>query len=164
MTPTNRAALILEAATDLRDQYGFGLVDPNLVLAQSAHETGGFDSSLVVETNNAFGLKFPAQRQTTATGHTANNYGIFNSLADSVADYYMRQRNFHIPNTADAQTYVDATFSSGYAEDPSYKQKWLRTYYEDGYAELPSVNVVRAAVPFWPILLIGGAALIQAHK
>jgi flagellum-specific peptidoglycan hydrolase FlgJ len=164
MTPEDRAGSILQAARDLAPAYGFDRVDPALILAQAAHETGGFDSSLIRQTNNAFGLKHPKQRPTKSIGATANNYATFSTLRDGVEDYLMRQKYFRIPNTSDPVAYVDATFASGYAEDPAYKAKWLATYGTDGFAELPTVTVERAAVPLWPILLIGGAALFARSK
>jgi len=123
---------VLQSLTDMMPHYGFDKVDPLLILSESQLETGNFASSLVTTTNNCFGMKFPTVRATTATGHTANNYAIYNSVADSVQDYLMRQANFHIPNTADPVAYIAATVASGYAEDPHYPEKWMAVYQDNG--------------------------------
>lgn len=131
MTANDRMWIVLRALEANAVAYGFGNVPSVVMLAQSAHETGGWTSNLCVEHNNAFGMMLPQQRETTAIGGVPNDahggaqFAVYASLEDSAIDYLMRQRAFHIANTQDVEEYVADTVSSGYAEDPDYAGKWL---------------------------------------
>ena len=68
-------------------------------------------------------MKLPASRPTLATGEN-RGHAVYNSVADSVRDYVLRQRNFGIPDTGNVSTYMRETVESGYATDPNYLRKW----------------------------------------
>lgn len=152
MTPAERLQHVQDAAYEFAPVYGFAHLDPALVVAQAKHETGNFTSDLVERANNAFGMKHPSRRETTSTGPNANGYATYDTLEDSVRDYFLRQRNFGIPDTSDAPTYIAATVASGYAEDPSYAGKWWNTY--EAMEDMP-----QSESPQMASLLIPGAII-----
>lgn len=125
---TTRRDLIIDAINQLRPVHGYSLVPVNLILAQSALETGYWDSNLIANYNNAFGMMHPAQRPSTSAGAVSAGFASYADLCNSVEDYLLRQKYFNIPNTPDARTYVRATVDSGYATDPAYADKWLAVY------------------------------------
>lgn len=108
-------------------RHGFGLVDPWLIAAQAALETGNFTSAIYVENNNLFGLKRPTQRPTTAVGSN-RGHAVFLDRRDSVEDYFLRQSYFGIPNTRDVDEYIAATQASGYATATNYRAAWIQRY------------------------------------
>jgi flagellum-specific peptidoglycan hydrolase FlgJ len=118
-----RSAFVVNVAT-VAQVAGYGRIDPALIVAQSVLETGWFTSPVFREGNNAFGLRLPRIRPTTAIG-TFQGHAAYNSLADCVHDYFLRQRYFGISN---GPLYVDDTIRSGYATDPRYRLKWLDLY------------------------------------
>lgn len=142
MNPVQRRAEVLADILMFAGPMGYDLVDAHLILAQADLESGGFTNRLAVEGNNVFSMRMPRQRQTTAVGTiTAEGGAVFAryaSLADGVRDYFIRQRYFDIPNTADPVAYMVATLESGYATDPNYLVAW---------AERAGVPVSRPTVP-----------------
>lgn len=133
MTSAERASIVLDAVIDQHGPEGFGNVDPALIYAQSVHETGDFTSNLAANYNNVYGMKYVSQP--LANGWVLlgpegkkEKFAKYATFADSVADYFRRQRVFSIPNTSDPLDYVAATVDSGYATDPLYASKWLKVY------------------------------------
>lgn len=124
MTANDRKAEVVAAVQEWAAAYGYYQVDPRVIVAQSRHETGAWSSDLIQRANNAFGMMHPTRRATFSTGPTTNGYATYDSLADSVKDYFLRQRTFNVPNTSDDRTYMAATVASGYAEDPAYLDRW----------------------------------------
>lgn len=157
MDAADRGAAVLANAVGFGPAYGYSMLDPALVAAQSAHETGNFSSELLIRTNNAFGMKHPAIRDTTSTGPDAHGYAIYPSIAASVADYFLRQQAFRIPDTDNAADYIAATVASNYAEDPRYAEKWAATY-GVFQSDPQSHSDTYASVSPW--LLIGAVSLI----
>lgn len=121
---TTPPAFMVAAVQDLRSAYGFDAVPVDVVLAQSALETGNWTSRLFLERSNAFGMRMPRQRRTNAIGETPEGFAVYANPADSVADYFSRQRAFGIPNTSDAVEYMRATVASGYAQEGGYFDAW----------------------------------------
>jgi len=88
------------AEANRRIANGSKFVLPSVCIAQSAHETGWGSSSLMVKANAFFGIKaggswtgkvFNASTWEMADGeayNTSANFRAYDSLADSVADYY----------------------------------------------------------------------------
>lgn len=124
-----------------RIQRGEGFVVPSVCIAQSAHETGWGTSSLMTKANAFFGIKaggswtgkvFVADTWEVADGvayNTVANFRAYDSLADSVADYY----NLIVNNSryaAAISTWPDkivpaydalyAIWAGGYATDELY--------------------------------------------
>lgn len=124
-----------------RIQRGEGFIVPSVCIAQSAHETGWGTSSLMSKANAFFGIKaggswtgkvFVADTWEVADGvayNTVANFRAYDSLADSVADYY----NLTVNNSryaAGVSTYPDnvkgaydtlyALWAGGYATDELY--------------------------------------------
>lgn len=141
-------------------EFGFSNVDPMLILSQAQHETGNFRSDLLLSTDNAFGMKFPRVRQTTAVGED-NGYAVYDTLADSVTDYLMRQRNFNIPNTADPVAYIEATVASGYAGDPDYGEKWAAVYAGNAGVDVSQFEPQQAGVGGGAVWVLVGALVLN---
>lgn len=73
----------------------FGLTDTlaKFAAAQAAHETGGYTSSIFLNNNNAFGMKYAGQ--VNATGEK-NGYAYYPNINASVADFcawWIRKRS-----------------------------------------------------------------------
>ena len=161
-TPTEIGNAVMSAIYAFREAYGYGHVDPVLIFAQAYHETGDFSSPLCQDYRNCFGMKMPRTRPNTATGETPSGYASYDSYADGVIDYFLRQANFHIPDTSNATEYVDATLDSGYAEDPDYRRKWLAIYGEmkAGPTPVPDGGEVVAEASFpWPLAILAALAM-----
>ena len=95
----------------------------SVVFAQSAHETGFFQSSLAVEHNNLFGMKIPRARD-NHTGSTQSGFAIYKSKFKSVYDYFQRQMGFNIVYQSNEQ-YMTDTQDSNYSDGSStYVQHW----------------------------------------
>lgn len=134
MTPDEIAAALRAILAARLPAYGFGTLDPVIPLAQAAHETGGFTSSLLIDgSNNAFGMKVPHSRPFVGFGSgiydsDGSEFAAYPSIRESVEDYLIRQRVFDIDEAYAADpraiTYMTATFASGYATDPAYLEKW----------------------------------------
>lgn len=125
-----------------RAKAGEGYVVPSICIAQSAHETGWGSSAIMTKANAFFGIKaggswtgkvFTADTFEVVNGESYNtvaNFRAYDSLADSVADYY----NLIVNNSryANAVSYqgaqksaydtIYAIWSGGYATDPPYVQ------------------------------------------
>lgn len=130
MTPDQRRDTLLYAVLDHAGAYGFGDVDPLLILAQSALETANFTSRRIVEDNNAFGMKMPAVRPTTATGSGAGGFAAYASLEDSVLDYFERQRYFGVSGASTA-AYIATTMDPAHPyaqEGQDYIDGWISRY------------------------------------
>ncbi len=120
---------VLTAIMDLKPVYGYGSVPNEVVLAQSALETGWWTSNLCVTYNNCFGMMHPNQRDTVSLGPTeTGRFATYPDIFASVQDYFMRQEYFGIPGTSDPLEYINATVASGYATDPNYAKKWTDIY------------------------------------
>lgn len=129
------------AECDRRAKAGVGFVVPSVCMAQSAHETGWGQSDIMTKANAFFGIKaggswtgkvFTADTWEVKDGEAYNtvaNFRAYDSLADSVADYY----NLIVNNSryaAGVSYYPDKILSSydtlhaiwagGYATDDEY--------------------------------------------
>ena len=111
----------------LKPWYGYERVPVKLLYAQAYHETGGFESPIFKENKNIFGMKLPRKRKTYAKGEN-RGHATYNSVKDSIRDYFLRQSNFGIVDVADADNYMIQTVNSNYAEDPNYYAKWMALY------------------------------------
>lgn len=107
----------------LKNKHGYDKVSTKLLFAQTWHETGDFKSEVFKDNNNLFGMRHPSIRPTRSQG-SRHAHAIFKNHYDSVYDYFLRQKNFNIPNVEDS-SYIINTVASGYAEDPAYSTKWL---------------------------------------
>lgn len=129
MTPAERYHILLMAILDHAASYGYGDVDPLLILAQSALESANFTSRRIEEDFNAFGMRMPAQRPTTAMPGPGG-FARYHSLEDSVVDYFMRQRYFDVDGSS-VSAYVASTMDPAHPyaqEGQSYVDAWLRKY------------------------------------
>jgi hypothetical protein len=71
---------------------GLNLTLSRFALAQAAHETNGFTSIIFMSNNNAFGMKYAGQVNSTGAKNGYANYKtVNNSVADFVA-WYSRHR------------------------------------------------------------------------
>ncbi len=75
---------------------GFYFDTARILTAQAAHETGNFTSQIFRENNNAFGMKLPAQRRTTAIGEN-KKHAVYRSVADSVKDFWLYYKYSQLP-------------------------------------------------------------------
>ena len=112
----------------LKGGKGYFELDPDIVLAQAILETGWFKSRLAADQLNIFGMMQPKKRPTTSTGAGPTGFATYSSLADSVEDYFIRNRYFRVPDSPDPEVYAQAVKLSGYATDPDYVKKWLAVY------------------------------------
>lgn len=126
-----------------RAAAGAGFVVPSICIAQSAHETGWGDSPIMTRANAFFGIKaggswtgkiYVADTWEVAPNgeayNTVANFRAYDSLEESVADYYNLIVNN--PRYANGVSYKDnvlsaydtiyAIWSGGYATDPPYVQ------------------------------------------
>ena len=129
------------AECNKRIQQGKGFVVPSVCIAQSAHETGWGQSALMTKANAFFGIKaggswtgkvFTADTWEVANGEAYNtvaNFRAYDSLADSVADYYSlivdnarysKAVSTHPDNVKDAYTTLYEIWAGGYATDEEY--------------------------------------------
>lgn len=141
MNAQERAAAVLQAIQALAPYYGYTAVEPSLILAQAAYETGHFTSRLIVEDNNAFGMRQPQQRPNVSDGPGASGFATYSDLFASVQDYFLRQQYFRVPNVSGA-AYVDATIASGYNTSPQYRATWLQVWdrYRDDPTNVPGTG------------------------
>lgn len=104
-------------------------IDPRIIVAQSALETGYGRSA---PGNNYFGIKGPGQTQNTteygANGlyRTPASFRTYDSMGDSVADYgrvLSLPRYDAVRNAEGLDAQLAALGKSGYATDPRYGQK-----------------------------------------
>lgn len=161
--PEDRAAAIMTAAYYLGPLYGYVDLDPLLVLAQSAFETGDFTSRLIVEQKNAFGMRQPEVRETTSIGEGPTGFATYATLADSVEDYFMRQRYFAVPDSMLAETYIQRTLASGYSSETHYAAAWLNKYRQLIQAGAPPIEPPVAATGSGAALaLLVGFALMAS--
>ncbi len=162
-TPDEIRSGLFSALVELLPQYGYHKVDPLLVLSEAQHETGNFTSDLLLRADNAFGMKFPHQRQTTAIDED-NGYAVYNTLADSAEDYVMRQRNFGIPDTDDPAAYIHATVDSGYAGDPNYADLWAAAYAKNMGLDLDTDPQQAGTEGGILLMALAGAAILTAME
>lgn len=127
------------AECNRRAAAGEGFVLPSVCIGQGAHETGWGTSSRMTAANALFGIKaggswtgkvFTADTFEVKDGvayNTVANFRAYDSVADSVHDYYELMTNaryanalstLNEPKTA-VQT-VTALWQAGYATDPPY--------------------------------------------
>jgi hypothetical protein len=95
-----------------------GIRYPDIVLAQAILESGHLGSQIFVENNNLFGMRFPRQRETVATGNN-KGYSVYNCWTDSVKDYKLFQDYLFRNNEKTKEEYFDY-LQRVYAEDPRY--------------------------------------------
>lgn len=112
-----------EKVKQIASKYGYPADIANVIYAQALLESAKFESNIYKENNNPFGLKQPKIRKTTAKGSN-RGHATFNSVSESITDYFLRQTNFRVTYQNDEQ-YINDTFNSKYAEDQKYKTKWL---------------------------------------
>lgn len=131
------------AEANRRIANGEKYVLPSVCIAQSAHETGWGSSGLMVKANAYFGIKaggswtgkvYTADTWEVAQGEAYNttaNFRAYDSLKDSVADYYSLIINNSRYSRAlssypgDVKTAYDTLYeiwAGGYATDEAYVQ------------------------------------------
>jgi hypothetical protein len=104
--------------------------NPEIVLLQSRLETGFYTSDLFMNGNNLFGMKYPYQRPTVASG-TYKGHAKYSHWSDSVIDYAMWQQwyislGYRIGRGDDNDLYLVFLKCIPYAEDRRYISKLVR--------------------------------------
>ncbi len=99
----------------------------DVVLLQSRLETGNYSSDIFLNGNNLFGMKYPTQRPTMATG-VYRDHAKYAHWSDSVIDYalwqeYYISRGYRIGGEMDSDFYLVFLKSIPYAEDRRYISK-----------------------------------------
>ena len=97
-----------------------GIRFPDIVYAQAVLETGGFKSTIFLESFNCFGMKVARSRPTTALS-TSRGHAMYDSWMMSTIDYALFQSAF-LRDIRTSEDYLDY-LSRNYAEDPSYVSK-----------------------------------------
>ncbi|MDM8001391.1 MAG: glucosaminidase domain-containing protein [Bacteroidota bacterium] len=104
-----------------------GIKYQEVVLLQSRLETGYYTSDIFLNGNNLFGMKYPTQRPTVATG-TYRDHAKYEHWSDSVIDYalwqqYYISRGYRIGEGEDTDFYLVFLKVIPYAEDKRYVSK-----------------------------------------
>lgn len=131
----NKLSSLARAEYLKRDKW----VLPSVCIAQAALETGWGTSSLMTKANAYFGIKatgwggkvFNTRTKECYDGRTYTEindcFRAYNSLADSVADYYDlicgSPRYASAVCNPNAQNTISAIKAGGYATDPTYVEK-----------------------------------------
>jgi len=97
-----------------------GIRFSDIVYAQAVLETGGFKSTIFLESFNCFGMKVARSRPTTALS-TSRGHALYDSWMMSTIDYALFQSAF-LRDIRTSEDYLDY-LSRNYAEDPSYVSK-----------------------------------------
>lgn len=97
-----------------------GIRFSDIVYAQAVLETGGFKSTIFLESNNLFGMRLACSRPTTALS-ASRGHALYDSWMMSTIDYALFQSAF-LRNIKTSEDYLDY-LSRNYAEDPSYVSK-----------------------------------------
>lgn len=138
----NKLGNLAVAESNRRIARGEKYVLPSVCIAQSAHETGWGTSSLMVKANAFFGIKaggswtgkvYTADTWEVAEGEAYNttaNFRAYDSLEDSVADYYDLITNARYSSALssypdDVKSAYDTLYNiwaGGYATDELYVQ------------------------------------------
>ena len=126
-----------------RARDGLGLVIPSICIAQSAHETGWGTAPIMTRANAFFGIKaggswtgkvYVADTWEVAPNgeayNTVANFRAYDSLEESVADYYNLIVNnsryaggvSYYPDLKSAEETIQAIWSGGYATDTVYPE------------------------------------------
>jgi flagellar protein FlgJ len=147
--PREFVARLLPDATAAARKLG---VEPRLLLAQAALETGWGESAPRhadgAPTNNLFGIKASGSWQgASATAWTMENVdGVAERKRESFRAYADSSESFTdyanliasspryqaaLEQAHDPAGYVRAVADAGYATDPQYAQKWLAIYHGD---------------------------------
>lgn len=137
----NTLAPLAIAECNRRAKAGAGFVVPSVCMAQSAHETSWGTAPLMKNANAFFGIKaggswtgkvFTADTWEVKDGvayNTVANFRAYDSLADSVADYYNLIVNnaryasgvsYYPDKILSAYDTLYAIWSGGYATDDEY--------------------------------------------
>lgn len=100
----------------------YGIEHPDVVFAQAVLESGNFTSKLFKTQNNLFGMKLPYKRKTTAVGKNKNGYAKYNSVDDSIYDYYLFQEYAMRKREMNKKEYI-SYIGRNYAHDKNYTKK-----------------------------------------
>lgn len=127
-----------------RASQGLGFVVPSICIAQSAHETGWGTASIMTKANAFFGIKaggswtgkvYTADTWEVQDGeayNTSANFRAYDSLEESVADYYNLIVNnsryaggvsYYPDQVKSAYDTIQAIWSGGYATDTLYVER-----------------------------------------
>lgn len=113
-----------------------GIRFPELVLAQTVHETGIYKSKVFLENRNLFGMKENSRGycRGTKNGHAYYPHKIhlgpcgWKCLEPSLKDYKEWQDRFVPDTVTTVESYMDILRMRRYAEDPYYKERVLNWY------------------------------------
>lgn len=129
------------AECNKRIQAGKGFTVPSVCMAQSAHETGWGTSPIMKNANAFFGIKAGGswtgkvitadtwEMKDGVAYNTTANFRAYDSLADSVADYYSlvcdnprysKALSYHPDNIKTAYDTLYEIWAGGYATDENY--------------------------------------------
>lgn len=92
-------------------------------LAQMRHETNNFTSNLFERANNVSGMKKPTVRATKGIVSVSNGYAVYNTVWNSMADYWLRQNAFSMP-----KSFVSIEAFSKWNKDSRYYEDSLDNY------------------------------------
>ena len=98
----------------------FGIMHPEVVVAQAKLETGNFTSKVFIENHNLFGMKLARQRETTAIGEQYN-HARYISWVQSLMDYKLWQDKY-ASKFKTRRAYLKY-LSENYAQDKKYIHK-----------------------------------------
>ena len=101
----------------------YGIKFPDIVFAQAILESGEFTSKLFKSTNNLFGMKVPAKRESAKIGVTQSGYSKYEDWGYSVYDYSLWQDHMLKSRNDMTKKQYFVLLGKVYAEDPQYVNK-----------------------------------------
>lgn len=140
---------------------GYSGNSAKILISQAKVETGNFTSNVFKTDNNAFGMKMPSVRKTTASRKStivmksegSTPYAHYESLADSVKDVLLWLKNFKINIDAipNVEVYAATIKNKGYfGAALSDYQKGMKKYFgmlKDFIKENPKTSLTAFFLP-----------------
>lgn len=110
--------MIIKKIYDALISAGYSERFARFVVAQSAHETGGWKSAIFRLNHNLFGMKLPKKRKTTAIGEK-QGHAIYRSIEQSIEDFilYLRSQGYPL-DCVSVGEYCNILVKKGYFEAP----------------------------------------------
>lgn len=135
-----------------------------IIIAQAALETGWFTHVRFTEYNNAFGMRKPSVRDTTAADFEYNNHATYRGVASGVIDRFLRDDHFNAPHEG-ILPYINYLIRTGYATDPGYQSK-LQALLQTSNARIDDIygEAYRAGLYLGAIIIAGVFVIYKKVK
>jgi uncharacterized FlgJ-related protein len=104
------------------------IVNPLVLYSQARVESSNFNSPLLTEYNNYFGMKMPRKRTTTASAENNQGFAVYRSPVDSIVDQLLRTHNFKKVKRMNVDQYLEF-ISKGYTTTMDNYSDTIRKIY-----------------------------------